>query len=390
MRKIDNKTNKKSKDVKPFTVERWLKYMMIPTIVLLILTVFVLKGSLYSDSEAVIGYNEIGDIDYKVYLKENNYYSGEYLEKNMQYIANLIDKVKINFKYEIHSQEKMDYTYKYNINADLIITDPNDNNKVLYKKNSILVNDKEEKLTKSSFRIDEDLDIDYDEYNNYVNAFKKEYALNVKSKLVITMDINIVGKSDILKEDFVKSSKLVIAIPMSEQTISIGIDTSDINNSGVLEKNYVSLIKKPVALILGIIVGLLSLCLLYISLYTILSNRVKTDIYKSTVNRIINEYDRAIVTSKSIESINEDEYNVIEVTNIEELLDAHDSTGQPILYNETIENNVSVFVIVADDILYKLTIDRHELEENERERIRKKNEYIQQKIDNVNIFKKEK
>ena len=115
-----------------------------------------------------------------------------------------------------------------------------------------------------------------------------------------------------------------------------------------------------------------------------------TDIYKSTVDRIINEYDRAIVTSKSIESINEDEYNVIEVTNIEELLDAHDSTGQPILYNETIENNVSVFVIVADDILYKLTIDRHELEENERERIRKKNEYIQQKIDNVNIFKKEK
>lgn len=115
-----------------------------------------------------------------------------------------------------------------------------------------------------------------------------------------------------------------------------------------------------------------------------------TDIYKSTVDRIINEYDWAIVTSKSIESINEDEYNVIEVTNIEELLDAHDSTGQPILYNETIENNVSVFVIVADDILYKLTIDRHELEENERERIRKKNEYIQQKIDNINIFKKEK
>ena len=143
-------------------------------------------------------------------------------------------------------------------------------------------------------------------------------------------------------------------------------------------------------MILGIIVGLLSLCLLYISLYTILSNIVKTDIYKSTVDRIINEYDRAIVTSKSIESINEDEYNVIEVTNIEELLDAHDSTGQPILYNETIENNVSVFVIVADDILYKLTIDRHELEENERERIRKKNEYIQQKIDNINIFKKEK
>ena len=364
--------------------------MVIPTIVLLILTAFVLKGSLYTDSEAVVSYNEVGNVDYKVFLKDNNYYSSNYLDSGMQYIAGLIDTVNTTFRYEMHSQEKMEYTYKYNINADLIITDPNDNNKILYKRNYLLVKDKEETINKNSFRIDENVDINYDEYNNYVNAFKKEYALSVKSKLIITMEVTVNGKSDVLREDFNKTSKLVVSIPMSEQTINIGIDTSDIDNSGILEKNYLSLIKKPVALVLGIIVLILSLCLLYISLYTILSNRTKKDIYKSTVKGIIREYDRAIVTSKSIDSINVNDYNVIDVTSIEELLDAHDSTEQPILYSEVIPDSKSVFIIVSDNILYRFTISRKELEKKEILDIKKKNEYLEAKINGLNIFKKKK
>lgn len=387
-KKSDNET--KSDNIKPFTINRWLKYMVIPTIILLILTVFVLKGSLYTDSEAVVSYNEVGNVDYKVFLKDNNYYSSNYLGSGMQYIASLIDNVSTTFRYEMHSQEEMEYTYKYNVNADLIITDPNDNNKILYKKNYPLVNDKEENINKKSFRIDETVDINYDEYNNYVNAFKKEYALSVKSRLVITMEVTVNGKSDVLKEDFNKTSRLVTSIPMSEQTINIGIDTSDIDNSGILEKNYLSLVKKPIALILGIIVLILSLCLLYISLYTILSNKTKKDIYKSTVKGIIKEYDRAIVTSKSIDSINLNDYNVIDVTSIEELLDAHDSTEQPILYSEVTPNNKSVFIIVSDNILYRFVVSRKELEKKEIMDIEKKNEYLEAKLGGLNIFKKKK
>ena len=193
-------------------------------------------------------------------------------------------------------------------------------------------------------------------------SFKKEYALSVNSKLVLTFNIDVTGKSPALKEDFKKSSKLVIAIPMSEQTINIGIDTSDINNSGTIEKNYMSQIKKPVALVLGIIVGLLSLALLYIVIYNFLTNRSKTDVYKATIKSILREYDRAIVSSKTADTIDESKYNVIEVPRIEELLDAHDSTGKPILYNEDTENDISTFIIVSDEILYKYRVVKKELE----------------------------
>lgn len=390
--KISFKSTKQPQKVNEYTKKRWLVYMLIPTIIMLFLTVLVLKGSMYTKEESIIGYNELGNIDYKVYLKENNYYQNEYLGKDMQYIASLIKDIQTKFNYEMHTQEKLDYTYTYKVTADLVITDPNDNNKVLYKRPTVLVKEATKTEKTASFRVDQDVSINYDEYNNYVNAFKKEYALSINSKLVLTFQIDITGKSKSLKEDFKKTDKLLIAIPMSEQTISIGIDTSDINNSGTLEKNYMSQIKKPVALVLGIIVGILSLILLYIVIYTYITNRAKKDIYKSTVNSILKEYDRAIVTSKTTEVIDESKYNVIEVPRIEELLDAHDSTGKPILYNEDTENGISTFIIVSDEILYKYRIIKKELEEQEEKRIAAKNKAIEDQLSKFafigNLFKK--
>ena len=377
---INPKLAKKTTEVKPYTTKRWLFYMLIPTLIMLGLTVLVLKGSMYTKEESIIGYNEVGNIDYKVFLKENNYYKEQYLGKDMQYVASIIKNVVPTFTYEMHSEEKMEYTYNYKVSADLIISDPNDNNKVLYKRPSLIVKDTKEKVTGGSFRVDQDVSINYDEYNNYVNAFKKEYALSVNSKLVLTFNIDVTGKSPALKEDFKKSSKLVIAIPMSEQTINIGIDTSDINNSGTLERNYMSQIKKPVALVLGIIVGLLSLALLYIVIYNFLTNRSKTDVYKATIKSILREYDRAIVSSKTADTIDESKYNVIEVPRIEELLDAHDSTGKPILYNEDTENNISTFIIVSDEILYKYRVVKKELEEKEEKRIAAKNKAVEEQL----------
>lgn len=377
---INPKLAKKTTEVKPYTTKRWLFYMLIPTLIMLGLTVLVLKGSMYTKEESIIGYNEVGNIDYKVFLKENNYYKEQYLGKDMQYVASIIKNVVPTFTYEMHSEEKMEYTYNYKVSADLIISDPNDNNKVLYKRPSLLVKDTKEKVTGGSFRVDQEVSINYDEYNNYVNSFKKEYALSVNSKLVLTFNIDVTGKSPLLKEDFKKSSKLVIAIPMSEQTINIGIDTSDINNSGTIEKNYMSQIKKPVALVLGIIVGLLSLALLYIVIYNFLTNRSKTDVYKATIKSILREYDRAIVSSKTADTIDESKYNVIEVPRIEELLDAHDSTGKPILYNEDTENNISTFIIVSDEILYKYRVVKKELEEQEEKRIAAKNKAVEEQL----------
>ena len=373
--------------IEQFSVFRWFVKLLIPSVLTVLLAIFVLRSSLHSDKESVISYNEIGNIDYKVYLKENNYYPSEYLEKNMQYIANLINKVNIDFNYEMHSSQDMKYQYGYNIKANLVITDPNDNNKILYKKTNILVNDKKMNVVKNNFVINDEVSIDYNEYNNYVNAFKKEYALSVKSKIIITMEVTVDGENKLLKDKLSKKNNLSIAIPLSEQTIDISIDTSDINNSGVLEKTYLAQIKNPLVLGIGGFIAIISLYLSYICIYTIFSNMTSPNIYRVTIDKILKEYDRAIVTSNSIDSINVDEYKIIDVTSIEELLDAHDSTGQPILYAEVTPEEVSKFIVVADGILYRLVIDKKKLEDEEIKRIKNKNLKLQEQINIFKIFK---
>ena len=124
-----------------------------------------------------------------------------------------------------------------------------------------------------------------------------------------------------------------------------------------------------------------------ICIYTIFSNMTSPNIYRVTIDKILKEYDRAIVTSNSIDSINVDEYKIIDVTSIEELLDAHDSTGQPILYAEVTPEEVSKFIVVADGILYRLVIDKKKLEDEEIKRIKNKNLKLQEQINIFKIFK---
>ena len=59
-----------------------------------------------------IYYNEKSDLDYKVYLKENNYFQEKYLGKDRQYIAGLIDYISADFKYELNASNPFDYQYR--------------------------------------------------------------------------------------------------------------------------------------------------------------------------------------------------------------------------------------------------------------------------------------
>ena len=49
-----------------------------------------------------VSYKETSYLDYKVYLKENDFFETNYLEKENQYIASLIDHINANFNYKLN------------------------------------------------------------------------------------------------------------------------------------------------------------------------------------------------------------------------------------------------------------------------------------------------
>ena len=76
------------------------------------------------DKTKSINYTENSDIDYKVFLKENDFYSEEYLGKDKGYIASLIESLQATFKYNLDFSEHVKYRYSYRIAIEVDVEEP--------------------------------------------------------------------------------------------------------------------------------------------------------------------------------------------------------------------------------------------------------------------------
>ena len=75
---------------------------------IIVLTVFVLSlvlAFINQNKPYYINYNEKGTVEYKVFLKENEFFQKDYLKENNQYIASLIDRITANFNYVLEMTE---------------------------------------------------------------------------------------------------------------------------------------------------------------------------------------------------------------------------------------------------------------------------------------------
>ena len=114
------------------------KYYLKLNILILLFALFVglsflcFKKSIIIQKEQNVFYEEVGSPNYKIYLKDNDYYKENYLDKDMSYIANLIDYIDINYDYKFISDTELNGNYYYKIVADIEIRNPK-NNSLFYK-----------------------------------------------------------------------------------------------------------------------------------------------------------------------------------------------------------------------------------------------------------------
>ena len=332
-------------------------FIILVLIVMFSLGIILIISSISKIS--TIGNRETGTVDYKVYLKDNDFYQDKYLGKGMQYIASLINTVNINFDYENKYSNVVNYQYDYDIKAKILVTDKYDNSKVLYEKEEVLLENKHGSGTDDDFVLIENIDIDYDKYNSYVTAFKETYALDVDSNLIVSMNIKHKGTYND-KDISDKSSELNISIPLTKNTIDISMNTNKVDSNIDIAISE-SVISNKFVFTLGIMLSGLSLLTI---LYLIIFKDSKNDIYRREISKILKNYDRLIITS-SQPSINESDYkNVIRVMTIEELIDVTEISNEPIIFYEVVPGEKSYFIVLKQDTLYKLTISKAYLEKH--------------------------
>lgn len=328
-------------------------------VLLLCLGLLFLYKTIDIKREKVIAYNEIGTLDYKVYLKENDFYQESYLEENMYYIASLIKNIDIELNYNFEIDTNVDMLFNYDIIGKLVILEGQNKNK-LYEREYVLKNvEGKPKENQKNNNIHDTLSIDYDYYNDLANKFKSTYGIDAASQLEIYININknISKEKDI---DLKESKQMVMTIPLTQKTLDIKIDDTGIKNSNqMISKSKISF-SNIIFGILFIIDFPILIYVLFKLMLLLLILKPKNSKYDKYIKKLLNEYDRLIVETPT-EPILENK-SIIKINKFEELLDVRDNLKRPIMHYNVVKHHKCYFYIEIGKTIYLLTIKASDLE----------------------------
>ena len=326
------------------------------------LTLFFILKSFSTINGDAISYNEKSNLDYQVYLKENNFYETDHLGKDMLYVANLIDHINVDFDYNFNIDKMVDLDLTYDIVAKLQITDNSEKN-LFFEKEYVLQEPVTEKVgNSSSHNIRKSINIDYNYYNALANNFRTSYGLETKSNLFVYFRVRQDNSKYDVKYPIQGNSEMLINIPLSEKAISVKLDYKEVNeNKKILATEHLAVTNYFFALLAIIcFVGMIYFTIKLVRLIRYVL--VKKSNYDKYVSKVLKEYDRLIVETETAPVIN-DNINVIKVDKFQELLDVRDNLKLPIKYYVVNKHQKCYFFISHEEELYLLTIKEVDLEE---------------------------
>lgn len=345
-------------------------YIILVIILASLASLLYMKAFINNEKE-LISYNEKSKSDYKIKLKQNDYYEFDSLPSGMNYIATLIDKIDVDYDYYFTSSNKIDYNATYSIDAIVRIYDNDDNSVVLFEKKENILPEQRISAKDSqgeSFR--KKIEIDYEHFNNLAKAFKSSFNLTTNSDLTIVLNINSSAVKDGFKDKINYNNKATMVIPLTEKTINITIDDNNIQNKKVISKTKTSSKTNSVFFVLFVVFALLTIVSLILLVKSIIKKYNSKDKYQRELSKILRENDSII--ANATHKINLNDYQVVDISSFEELRDVHDNIGAPILYSYDEKLKTSYFTIAKDNLLYRYILSYKKTLGGKNESVKKK------------------
>lgn len=307
-----------------------------------------------------VNYESSSNIDYKVYLKENSFFTEPYLEMNKTYIASLINYIDVLFSYNLKYDKMMAGTYKYYVKGT-ILANKND------KSEDINYWSKTYELTKpeviefngqDNFNVMSNVKLDYQKYSKLLKEFRQTYGLSVNGIFKLELVVESVGQASDMDRDVMVNSNVLLSIPLTEQAIELSIDSENVNDNGsVTEVIKLTGFKYTFYLILAVIFALVALYFIFIIIrdaYITFKNRSE---YYKKLKKILSTYDSIIVNTTKIPNLNK--LDVINVQTFQELIDAHSEVRMPINFVEKEKGLKSIFILASNNMAWMYEL-KHE------------------------------
>ena len=265
--------------------------------------------------------------NYQVYLKPNQFYPTNTLTDGTYYyyLSKAIDKYQINFKYQLKTTKKISQ-FKYNITGTLngIVKDGS-MEKEIWKKDFIF----QKNTYSSSNQIDDDINIDYDYYNNLSYAFQNNYGIKIDSILTITVNVNYYLDKELVK-DYIK-----LDIPINDTVTEVKEDYDKTTVRKVSNNPYGYYL-------MGIVFILISL----------LDNK-KTVTKKITIKQFkktLKNYDDLIVNVDNEPDLTN--LKIMNLKNIEDLIDIACQNQTSIIIYEVIKDKQYNLYVILNNYVY--------------------------------------
>ena len=330
----------------------------------------VIKSLSFNDAKTVT-YQDNGNIDYKVYLKPNEFYEQSYLGKNMVYVAGLIKNIGIDFNYQFYVDQIETINFNYSITGKLQISDDAGTN-VYYSKDYVLLKNTSETVdNKTTYSISKNISIDYDYYNELANKFKTSYGIDASSNFIVTF--RVVKSIDDININ--ESNDMTVTIPLSQRAINIKYDSSGMSNARTISSESSVTLDNKVFVAIAAITFIASVAALLKFLELVFAAFGKKSEYDRYLDKIFKSYDRLIVETNTMPRF--DDKNIIRIEKFEELLDARDTLKQPIMYFNISSHNKCYFYISKGKDVFLTVIKAVDLEEkNDKKKKKSKKQKI--------------
>ena len=340
---------------------------LIKQIILMVFTLILSLGMIYyalnNTNKESISYTQNGNVDYKVCLKENNFYSQNCLDENMSYVSSLIKNVGLTFNYDLNTSEQLNVKTEYEVTAKLVISNAENTSKYFEQK-YILQDKTSEGISQinNEYKISKNIDIDYDYYNTIASTFKSQYGVETNSYIEVSFQVFHTNKEN---EDIRVPSPnpVILNIPLSQKSININMTASGINKQETQNiESSIFTLNNIICLFIGI--KALIVCLISgLKIAKMLSLiKEKKNNYDKFMEKILREYDRLIVETSTLPKFNN--YFVTKVNSFGELIDVRDNLRLPIMYYEVAKHQKCHLYIIDNKNLYLLTVKAVDMEEN--------------------------
>lgn len=300
---------------------------IISIITMIVLGLFV-ASSYKGAKDNCINYTEKGNIDYKVYLQENEFFEKEYLKKENQYIASLIDYINAEFNYELESTKKdKDYKYMYRVESEINVSEKSTHNSIYTAKDELVPEKEGEFHGNSGLKINESLKIEYTKYNNLISRFVDVYDLdNSESSMTINMYVNILDEENTQNTE---KPVMSLEIPLTTKTIAIDIVSNTLYD---IEENVSQKFAKQKEVYIAIVLLIIDIILVIKLARFIYDTQNEKTIYRMKVRKILSNYGSYI--QKINKEFDFEGYQSIELDSFERLLQIRDIKQEPILMLE--------------------------------------------------------